>query len=430
MNYAEMTKEQLEQEYQAQKKLYQEYQAQQKQYDMTRGKPSSEQLDLSLPMLAQEYIGDAKSENGLDCRNYGLVDGLPEAKRLMGELLGVKPQCVMVGGNASLNLMYDIVVRFLLLGTGNERTPWNKASKAVRFLCPAPGYDRHFAICEQLGIEMLTLDLGNDGPNMDEVETLVFQDASIKGMWAVPKYGNPTGVVYSDEVIRRLANMKCAADDFRIFWDDAYTVHALEGEPVRQQNIIDACAEAGNPDRALAFTSTSKITFPGAGISAVASSQANIEYLVKTASIQTIGPDKLNQLRHLRFLKDYNNVVMHVKKHAALIKPKFDLILNLFETELGKANILEWTKPKGGYFISINTLDGCAARVVQVARECGLLLTPAGSTYPYHCDLRDRNLRIAPTFPSLAELEVAGRILCVCIKLCSLEKLLQEKNEA
>ncbi len=424
MRYAEMNQNMLQEELAVQRKRYEEYQAKQYHYDMTRGKPGVDQLDLSLAMLDALSAGNVKAESGADYRNYGLADGIPEAKKLMGDLLGVDPSCIIVGGNSSLNIMYDVIAKFMLLGPGEGQLPWCRQN-GVQFLCPAPGYDRHFAICEQFGIRMIPIELNEDGPDMDRIEQLVKTDPSIKGMWAVPKYSNPTGVVYSDAVIERLAAMDCAAEDFRIFWDDAYTVHTLEGEPAKQKNLIQACAQAGHPNRAIAFTSTSKITFPGSGISALASSRENVSYLYQLTCIQTIGPDKLNQLRHVRFLKDYDGVLKHMKKHAALIKPKFDVVLRTLKAELSEADILSWTTPKGGYFISIDTMDGCAGRVVALAKQCGLLLTPAGSTYPYRKDPRDRNIRIAPTFPSLEELEMAAKILCVCVKICSLEKLIE-----
>lgn len=424
MRYAEMNRTMLQEELAKQKKLYEEYQVKNFQYDMTRGKPGADQLDLSLPMLDCLPSHDVKAESGADYRNYGLTDGIPEAKKLMADLLGVEPSCVIVSGNSSLNIMYDIMAKYLLLGVAPGMTPWCQQGK-IKFLCPAPGYDRHFAICEQFGMEMIPIEMKEDGPDMDEIERLVKTDASIKGMWSVPKYSNPTGVIYSDEVITRLASMECAAEDFRIFWDDAYTVHILEGEPVVQKNLILACAEAGHPDRTVAFTSTSKITFPGAGISAVASSREHIAYLCKLTGIQTIGPDKLNELRHVRFLKDYDGVVAHMKKHAALLKPKFDAVLNAFEEELGGLGILSWTKPQGGYFISIDTLDGCASRVVAMAKACGVAVTPAGSTYPCRKDPRDRNIRIAPSFPAIEDLSMAVKVLCVCVRICSLEKLME-----
>ncbi len=330
---------------------------------------------------------------------------------------------MIVGGNSSLNMMYDTIAMFLLLGTGSGRTPWCRQG-TIKFICPVPGYDRHFAICEQFGIEMIPVEIKEDGPDMEAVEALAANDPAVKGMWSIPKYSNPSGVIYSDEVIRRLASMRCAAEDFRIIWDDAYTVHYLGDRPHRQLSLVRACAEAGNPDRAIMVTSTSKITFPGAGVAAIASSLANVQYLTKLIGIQTIGPDKLNQLRHVHFLKDYDTIVAHMEKHAEILRPKFQSVLSTMEAELDGLDILEWSRPEGGYFISVNTLDGIADQVVAMAKECGVLFTPAGATFPYRKDPRNRNIRIAPTFPPLSQLQEAITVFCVCVKICSLEKLL------
>lgn len=373
-------------------------------------------------MLSEKYIGNAKTAKGTECRNYGILDGIPEAKKLMGDILGVLPENIVIGGNSSLNMMYDMLMRFMLFGTGSGAAPWHLQDK-VKFICPVPGYDRHFLICEKLGIEMIPVDILSDGPDMDAVLELV-KDPAVKGMWSIPKYSNPTGVVYSDEKIRMLAEMDCAADDFRIMWDDAYTVHFLGNAPAEQLNMLDACRAAGNPDRVIIFGSTSKITFPGSGLAAMAASEANIKYALSHITVQTIGHDKLNQLRHANFLRDYDGTIAHMKKHAEILRPKFNAVLDVFEKELAGTGILEWTKPEGGYFISINTLDGCAAKVVAMAKECGVLFTPAGATYPYRKDPRDRNIRIAPTLPPLSELTEAITVLCVCIKICSVEKLL------
>jgi DNA-binding transcriptional MocR family regulator len=323
-----------------------------------------------------------------------------------------------------LTLMHDIIVRALLLGVPGGVAPWGRAP--VRFLCPSPGYDRHFAICQLFNIEMITIDMNSDGPDMERVEELVAADASIKGIWCVPKYSNPTGITFSAAVVERLARMRTKAADFRIFWDNAYAVHDLATQPDVLPNILEACKTAGNPDRVLIFTSTAKISFPGGGLSVVAASTTNIKWLRKLLIIQTIGPDKLNQLRHVRFFKDGAGIRAQMRRHAAIIKPKFDKVQEVLERELGGRGIASWTKPNGGYFISLDTLEGCAKKVVAMAADAGVALTPAGATFPYGKDPKDRNIRIAPTFPSLLELETAMEILAVCIQLVSVVKLLQE----
>lgn len=423
MQYCEMSKKQLAEELDRQKARYEDLKAKGLSYDMTRGKPCPDQLDLSEELLDASLIGNGRAENGLDCRNYGILTGIPEARTLMGELLGVPADQVIVGGNSSLNMMYDTIAAYMLYGTSAEGEPWHKEEKR-KFICPVPGYDRHFGVTEALGFELIPVEILPDGPDMDRIEALVAADPAIKGMWSVPKYSNPTGYVYSDEKIRRLASMKCACPDFRIMWDDAYTVHFLYDAPAEQLNLIDACREAGNPDRAIMITSTSKITFPGAGVAAIASSPANIAYLSKLLGKQTIGSDKLNQLRHVHFLKNRAGVLEHMKKHAAILRPKFEAVQEVFEREMSGLGILEWTCPQGGYFISIDMPDGCAARAVAMAKDCGVAFTPAGATFPYGKDPRDRNVRIAPSFPPLSQIGTAIEVLCVCIKICALEKLL------
>lgn len=391
--------------------------------NMARGKPGSEQLDLSNELFNVINKYGYKAEDGTDCRNYGIVEGIPEARRLFAQILEVEPDEVIVGGNSSLNLMYDTISMALDIGMAGSLKPWGKLPK-VKFLCPSPGYDRHFAILESFGIEMITIDMLKDGPDMDTVEKLVLNDDSIKGIWCLPKYSNPDGITYSDEVVIRLANMKTAAEDFRIFCDNAYVVHHLSDTPDELKNFLMTCKEAGNPDRVLMFTSTSKITFPGAGISAIAASRRNIDFITKKMSFQTIGPDKINQLAHVHFLKDIKHIEEHMKKHAAIIKPKFDIVLNTMEKELGGKNIAWWNRPNGGYFISLYTIDGCAKDIVKMAGEAGVTLTGAGATYPYGKDQRDRNIRIAPTFPSPDELLKAINLLCICIQLVSYRKML------
>ena len=425
MRYAEMNQETLKTELDKQWALYAAYQAKNFSYDMTRGKPAANQLELSMEMLSKKYIGDGIGVDGADYRNYGIGDGIPEMKQLFAELFHLTTQNVYITGNSSLNVMHDILARFLLFGVNEESTPWKNQGK-LKFICPVPGYDRHFAITEIFGFDMINVPLLDDGPDMDMIETLVASDSSIKGMWAIPKYSNPTGTVYSNQTILRLASMKTAAPDFRILCDDAYTVHFLGEAPADQLNLIAACEAAGNPDRAIMFASTSKITFPGAGVSAFASSEANIAYLAKLIGYQTIGSDKLNQFRHVNFLKNYDGIIAHMKKHAVLIRPKFDICLGTMERELGGLDILQWTKPSGGYFISIDTLEGCATRVCQLAKECGVALTPAGSSYPYKKDPKDTNIRLAPTYPPVDQLKEAMEVLCVCIKIASLEKLMEK----
>ncbi|GGD58460.1 aminotransferase class I/II-fold pyridoxal phosphate-dependent enzyme [Paenibacillus nasutitermitis] len=391
--------------------------------DMSRGKPCPEQLDLSMDML--DILGSddlLKAEDGSDCRNYGGIDGIPEAKELFSKILEVDASEIVIGGNSSLTMMHDTIARAMLHGVPGGSGPWGKRP-AVKFLCPSPGYDRHFAICELLNIEMIIVDMQENGPDMDRIEKLAGEDEAIKGIWCVPKYSNPDGITYSDGTVGRLAAMQTKAADFRIFWDDAYTVHHLN-EPDRLKNILAACKKAGNPDRVYMFSSTSKITFPGSGVAVMAASVDNLDAMRKQLSVQSIGPDKINQLRHVRFLKDMDQLNSHMKRHAAIIKPKFDKVLETLESELGGKKIADWKKPNGGYFISLNTLDGCAEDVVRMAAEAGVTLTKAGATFPYGKDPRNRNIRIAPTFPTLKELETAIEILCLCIQLVSIKAIL------
>lgn len=400
---------------------YAAFKAQGLKLDMTRGKPSSEQLDLASKLTVVLDETDHKLSDGTDARNYGGLDGLPEMKAIFAEMLGAPASQVVVGGSSSLQMMHDTVVRALLHGVPGSSAPWARGK--VKFICPSPGYDRHFSICEHHGIEMLVVGIGEVGPDLAEVERLVASDPAIKGMWCVPKYSNPTGTTYSAEAVRRLAAMKAAAPDFRLFWDNAYAVHDLYSEGDKLANVITACAEAGNPDRAIVFGSTSKISFAGAGVAALASSPANIADVKRHSAIQTIGPDKLNQLRHVRFFKDYAGVALHMKKHAALLRPKFEAVVEIFERELGKQGVATWTKPRGGYFISLDTLDGCAAEVVRLADAAGVKLTAAGATFPHGKDPRDRNIRVAPSLPPLAQIVTAMEVVSVCVLLASLKKL-------
>ncbi len=426
--YAAMTKAELETELAAVRARYDEMVARGLSLNMARGKPSAAQLELSLPLLdALDATADLTAEDGTDCRNYGVLDGIPEAKRLMATLLDDEPENVIVLGNASLTAMYDAMVRYMLFGTqGNG--PWSRLPR-VRWLCPVPGYDRHFAICEALGIEMIPVPMDEHGPDMDEVERLVAADAAVKGIWCVPKYSNPTGVTYSDDVVRRLAAMDAAAPDFRIFWDNAYAVHHFSADAAEQDTVLDiatACREAGNPDRYLKFGSTSKITFPGAGVAAVAASPANVAEIKRHMSAQAIGHDKLNQLRHARFLDEGAGLAAHMARHGELMAPKFDLVCRRLDEELGEAGIATWTNPRGGYFVSFEGPEGTARRIVALAKEAGVTMTGAGATWPYGDDPADSNIRIAPSLPPLEELDAAMDVFCCCVKRAALEKILAD----
>ncbi|HOJ09257.1 MAG TPA: aminotransferase class I/II-fold pyridoxal phosphate-dependent enzyme [Clostridiales bacterium] len=405
-------------------KRYDDFKKQNMKLDMSRGKPGADQLELSMGLFEYADHEHYRASDGTDCRNYGGLDGLPEMKKIFADVLDVTPAEVIVGGNASLNLMYDLISQAMTHGVAGSEVPWGKLP-AVKFLCPSPGYDRHFAICEYFNIEMIIVPMKSDGPDMDMVEKLATEDEYIKGIWCVPKYSNPDGITYSDEVVERFARMKTKSSDFRIFWDNAYVIHHLYDQHDELKNILKACKEAGNPDRVFMFTSTSKITFPGAGISAIASSENNIAEIKKRMTRQTIGPDKLNQLRHVAVLKDLNNINEHMKKHATILRPKFDVVLDSLEKELGEKNIAQWNKPRGGYFVSLNVMNGCAKKVVAKAAEAGVKLTSAGATFPYGKDPNDSNIRIAPSFPSLSELEKAIELLCICVQLVSIEKILE-----
>lgn len=411
---------------------YAEFQSRKLALDMTRGKPAAAQLDLSAELLNLPGAADFKNAGGTDCRNYGGLEGLPEVRALFGEFLEVPAEQVIIGGNASLTMMHDTVVRALSHGVpvpgGSTGQPWSAqgsgSGASIKFLCPSPGYDRHFSICEHFGIEMIPVLMNDAGPDMDRVEELVAADESIKGIWCVPKYSNPTGATYSDAVVDRLAQMKTAAADFRIFWDNAYAVHHLTDTPDRLKNIYAACESAGNADRVLIFGSTSKITLAGSGLAVFGASPANIADAKKHLSMQTIGPDKINQLRHLRFLKDMAGIAAHMRKHAAIIQPKFEAVLKILDQELGGAGIATYTRPRGGYFISLETPAGCAAEVVQMAGDAGVKLTGAGATFPYRKDPNDSNIRIAPTLPPPADIATAIEVVAVCVQLSAIQKLL------
>lgn len=395
--------------------------------DMSRGKPTPAQLDMAMDMFdVFNSASDMKAENGMDTRNYGVMDGIPEAKRLMGEIMGVPAENVIVYGNASLTIMYDTVSRAMTHGImGN--TPWGKLDK-IKFLCPVPGYDRHFKITEHFGIEMINIPMSEDGPDMDLVEEYVEKDPSVKGIWCVPKYSNPQGYTYSDETVRRFAALKPAAPDFRIFWDNAYVIHHLyEDKQDQLLEILSECEKAGNPDMVFEFASTSKVSFAGAGISAMASSKANLDDARKTMTIQTISYDKINQLRHVRYFKNLDGVMKHMMKHAAIMRPKFEAVIRVLDQELSGLGIGTWTEPRGGYFISFDSLEGCAKAIVAKCKEAGVVLTGAGATFPYGKDPKDSNIRIAPSFPTPEEMAEATDLFVLCVKLVSVEKLLQDK---
>jgi len=396
--------------------------------DMSRGKPSKAQLDLSMGMMdVLSSEADLTCEEGVDCRNYGVLDGINEAKQLLSDMSEVPKENIVIFGNSSLNVMYDTISRSMTHGVMGS-TPWCKLDK-VKFLCPVPGYDRHFAITEHFGIEMINIPMTDEGPNMDMVEALVNNDDSVKGIWCVPKYSNPQGITYSDQTVRRFARLKPAAKDFRIYWDNAYTIHHLyEDQQDYLIEILMACKQEGNPDMVYKFCSTSKISFPGSGIAAIAASTANLADIRKQMTIQTIGHDKVNQLRHARFFKDIHGVVEHMKKHAEILRPKFEAVIDGLEKELGGLEIGSWIKPRGGYFISFDALEGCAKAIVAKAKEAGVVMTGAGATFPYGKDPQDSNIRIAPSFPTPEELALATEIFVLSVKLVSIDKILGEKN--
>lgn len=402
-------------------KKYQEWKDMNLSLDMSRGKPAPSQIDYSNKML--ETMTDFHTEAGIDVRNYGVLDGIPDMKQLFSELLDIPADQLIVGGNASLNLMFDAMMRLYVFGTMGEK-PWGQLEK-VKFLCPSPGYDRHFYISQTLGMEMIPIKMTNAGPDMDQVEKLVAEDDSIKGIWCVPKYSNPQGICYSDETVERLASMKTAAKDFKIFWDNAYGVHWVF-EDVKVKDILKESEKAGNPNRPYYFFSTSKISFPGAGVSLVAASKETIAEIKKIMGSQTIGFDKINQLRHVQFFRNADGVRKHMEVLAQCMRPKFETVLNTLENELGGSELITWENPKGGYFVSVDVLPGCAKEVVRLAKEAGVVLTGAGATYPLGQDPQDSNLRIAPSYPTVEELQKAMDLFCVCVKKAGVEKLLAE----
>ncbi len=423
--YAELSREELLSLQKDLNEKYKEACSKGLKLNMARGLPSAKQLDMEADFFNTLHPdSDFISEAGIDCRNYGELIGIHEARKLMADMMEISDEEVIVFGNSSLNVMYDTVCRSMILGV-NGNTPWCKLDK-VKFLCPVPGYDRHFAITEQFGIEMINIPLNDDGPDMDMVEKYVNNDPAVKGIWCVPKYSNPSGVTYSDDVVRRFASLKPAAPDFRIYWDNAYTIHHLyNGKEEQLLEILEECKKAGNPDMVFKFCSTSKVTFPGSGIAALGASKTNLDYIRKVITIQTIGHDKLNQLRHVRYFRDINGMHAHMKKHAEIIRPKFELVDRVLNSELGDLGIGKWTKPNGGYFVSFNSLNGCAKNIVGMCKEAGVTLTGAGATYPYKKDPDDSNIRIAPTFPPIEELEKALDIFVLCVKLASVNKLLE-----
>ena len=426
--YLEMTAEELSHELEELKKEYKKVQAMDMQLNMSRGIPCIDQLDLSMHMMdVLDSSSDLTCEDGTDCRNYGQLTGIEEARELLGDMMENNPKDIFIYGNSSLNVMFDTISRVWTHGVmGN--TPWCKQPE-VKFLCPVPGYDRHFAITEYFGIKMIPVPMTPTGPDMDIVEKLVSEDATIKGIWCVPKYSNPQGISYSDETVRRFARLKPAAPDFRIFWDNAYGMHHLYDD--HQDYLIEILAEckrAGNPDLVYKFASTSKITFPGSGIAAVATSPNNMVDFVNTLKFQTIGHDKVNQLRHVRFFGDIHGMVEHMRKHAAIIRPKFEMVENTLAEHLDGLGIGTWTTPRGGYFILFDSLPGCAKEIVALMKKAGVIMTPAGATWPYRKDPNDSNIRIAPTYPTLAELKTAMETFTICVRIASAKKLLAEKE--
>jgi len=428
--YIQTATEELKEHLASLKSVYREYQGMNLQLNMARGKPSNDQLDLSMGMMdILSSEDDLTCEDGTDCRNYGVLDGIGEAKQLLGDMMEVPAENIIIYGNSSLNVMYDTVSRSMTHGVmGN--TPWCKLDR-VKFLCPVPGYDRHFAITQYFGIDMIPIPMTEEGPDMDLVEKYVSEDETVKGIWCVPKYSNPQGYSYSDETVRRFANLKPKAKDFRIYWDNAYTIHHLyDDDQDVLLEILDECRKAGSPDMVYKFASTSKISFPGSGIAAIATSLNNLTDIKKQLGMQTIGHDKVNQLRHVRFFGDMNGMTEHMRKHADILRPKFETVIEILERELGGLGIGSWTKPKGGYFISFDSLPGCAKEIVARCKKAGVVMTGAGATYPYGIDPQDSNIRIAPSYPPLADLKVATELFSLCVKIVSIQKILAERGEA
>ena len=423
--YKEMSKDELVSLKAELDKKFEEAKSKGLKLDMSRGKQSTAQLDMTMGVIGTLDSGsELRTLDGVDCRNYGLLEGIPEARHLLGDMMGVPAENVLVYGNSSLSVMYDAISHSMIHGVMGS-TPWCKLDK-VKFLCPVPGYDRHFRITEYFGIEMINIPMTAEGPDMDLVEKYVNSDPAVKGIWCVPMYSNPSGISYSDEVVRRFANLKPAAEDFRIYWDNAYAIHHLYDDKQDEiLEILSECEKAGNPDIVYEFCSTSKVTFAGGGIAGMASSLANVKAIKASMSVRTIGYDKINQLRHARYFKDKAGLLEHMKKHAEIIRPKFEAVLNVLDKEIGGLGIGEWTKPVGGYFISFDAMDGCAKAIVEKCKEAGVILTGAGATFPYGKDPRDRNIRIAPTFPTPEEMAAATDLFVLCVKLVSVNKLLE-----
>lgn len=424
MNYRSMSRSEQMEELQKQQANLEALKAKGLKLDMSRGKPGKAQLDLVSDILTVLTDPADCIVDGTDVRNYGILAGLPAAKALFADVLGCKPEECFIGGTASLTLMYDTIAKAYTHGLLHSEKPWCKLDN-VKFLCPAPGYDRHFKITESFGFELITVEMTPDGPDMDQVEELV-KDPEVKGIWCVPKYSNPDGIIYSEETIRRFSHLKPAAPDFVLMWDNAYCVHEFDGDYVPFPDIIGLCREAGNPDMVFEYASTSKITFPGAGISVMAASEANQKYMQKLLGVQMISYDKVNQLRHVKYLKNKEGTIAVMKKHAGVLGPKFKMVLDTLEREIAPLGIAEWQKPKGGYFVSVNTMDGIAKRTLALCKEAGVVMTSAGATFPYGKDPRDRNIRVAPSLPPVSELEQAMEVFCVSMKIAALEKLLTE----
>ena len=424
--YAQLTAAERVQELSALCERYQNFQARGLSLNMARGKPGKAQLDLVSDMLTVLTDPADCMDGGVDVRNYGELTGIPSAKRLFADLLGTAPEEILVGGNASLNLMYDLIAKAYTHGLLHSQRPWSK-EETVKFLCPSPGYDRHFKISASFGMEMITVPMTAEGPDMDQVEEAV-KDPAVKGMWCVPKYSNPEGIVYSDAVVDRIAALRPAAPDFALMWDNAYCVHEIYGEFVPFRDILTLCREQGNADMVYEFASTSKITFPGAGVAVMAASRDNQKYYESLLTFQTISYDKVNQLRHVRYLKDKAGVLALMQRHAAILAPKFTAVLDALRTEIAPLQIATWTEPKGGYFVSVNAMPGTAKRVVALMKEAGVILTGAGATYPYGKDPADSNIRIAPSLPPVEELQQAMEVFCLCLRIAALEKLSAEKQ--
>ncbi len=427
MEYLSLNKDELQKEKNILLKEYNRYKNQGLKLDMSRGKPSSEQLDISVKMLDIINSGsNCKTKDGIDCRNYGLLDGIPEIKELFAKIMQVPSKWVIAGGNSSLNMMFDTFTCFMTHGVSNCK-PWIKQDK-IKFLCPCPGYDRHFSILDYYNVEPIVIDMNSDGPDMNMIENLIENDESIKGIWCVPKYSNPTGITYSDEVVKRFAKLKPKAKDFRIFWDDAYAIHDINDNHDKLLSIMNESIKNGTEDNVIVFCSTSKITFPGSGVAAMAASENNLKVIKKRYSVQTIGYDKINQLRHMHFFKDFDGVLKHMQKHKKILKPKFDVVINKLKENFSENKLVRWSEPNGGYFVSVDVFNGCASRVVELCKNAGLILTPAGSTYPKDKDFKDSNIRIAPTYPQIEELEKAMDLFCVSIKIASVEKIENNKK--